>query len=63
MSYKTRATGTLVVAFIFLAIAISILLYGQGKDQYIDAILVAIGALIFFMLSLHIFRQGRKRKL
>ena len=63
MSYKTRATGTLVVALVFLIIAISTLIYGQGKDQYIDAILVATGALIFFMLSLYIFRQGRKRKL
>ena len=63
MNYKTRATGTLVVALIFLAIAISILFYGQGRDQYIDVILVAIATLIFFMLSLYIFRQGRKRKL
>ncbi len=63
MSYKTRSIGTLVVALVFLAIAISDWLYGQGRDQYIDAILEAIGALIFFMLSLYIFRQGRKRKL
>ncbi len=63
MSYRARAIGTLIVAFIFLIIAISFLLYGQGKNQYIDAILGGIGALIFFILSFYVFRTREKKKI
>jgi hypothetical protein len=61
MNYKTRATGTLVVALIFLALAVSTWLYGSGRDQYIDAVLAGIASLSFFLLSFYIFQQGEKR--
>lgn len=63
MSYKMRTFGTLIVAFFLLIIAISFWLYGQGSNRYIDALLVGLGALIFFALSIYMYKQRQKRNL
>lgn len=48
-------------AVIFLGIAIIAWLYGSGSHRGIDALLVAIAAIIFLILSFFIPQNARKR--
>ena len=63
MTYKTRSIGTLAIAVIFLIVTFGFLLYGQGKDQYIDVILEGIASLLFLLLSLYFYQKGRKGRM
>ena len=49
-----------IVALFFLGVAIVVWIYGPVSNRSIDALLLGIGALVYFILALYMFQKGGK---